>query len=116
MAKKEYDKTITFNEKLILGDNTTPEHIVDELGLARELKKEGERRENFYKEALKGRTDDFENEIAFEGDQFECEVIFSERTGISGPLVEEDLGQEECRERGYYKTSSVTTIKTKRSV
>lgn len=111
MAKKEYDKTITFNEKLILSENATPEHIVDELGLARELKKEAERREGFYKEALKGRMGD---EKEFSGDQFECEVISVERCAISGPLVEEDLGVLACQERGYYKTSEYQTIKTKR--
>ena len=111
MAKKEYDKTITFNEKLTLSENATPEHIVDELGLARELKKEAERREGFYKEALKGRMGD---EKEFTGDHFECEIIDSERCGISGPLVEADLGVSECQERGYYKTTPVRTVKTKR--
>lgn len=111
MSKEEHIRTITFNDKLTLSENATPEQIVDSLGLARELKKEGERKENFYKEALKGRMGE---ETEFTGDQFSCKIIDSSRTAISGPAVEEDLGEEVCREREYYKTSEFKTIKTKR--
>lgn len=111
MAKEVYERTITFNEKLTLLGNTTPEMLTDELGLAHELKKEGERQENFYKEALKGRMGDEEE---FTGDKFECTITDSERTAISGPLVEADIGVDECSAREYYVTSKFKTIKTKR--
>ena len=111
MAKEECVRSITFNDKLTLSENATPEQIVDALGEARELKKEGERKENFYKEALKARIGD---ETEFTGDKFSCSITPTERTGISGKLVVEDIGEEECVSRGYYVTTEYKTIRTKR--
>ena len=58
MAKEECVRSITFNDKLTLSENITPEGLIDLLGNAKELEAEGKRKANFYKEALKGRVGD----------------------------------------------------------
>jgi hypothetical protein len=100
------------NTELVIPEQATPAYLVDALGKAREDKAEAEKRENFYKEALKGRLADGEKAVA--GDLFRADVTQQERTTLSTTKVEAEIGVEECRNRGWYQTSSFPVIRTKR--
>lgn len=99
-------------EAFKLPEQVTPAYLVDELGKAREDKADAEKREAFYKEALKGRLPSGEKAVA--GELFRAEIAQQERTTLSTAKVEADIGVEECRNRGWYQTTAFPVIRTKR--
>ena len=90
-------------------DNATPGYLADELGKAREKKKEYEQLEGFYKSALVARLGD---ETECEGDEFVAEVTESSRTALSAPLVRASMDQDWIDE--HSTTSYFNVVKTKR--
>lgn len=104
--------TKAVKEEFRLSENTTPEFLVDELGKWREKKSEAERMEGFFKEALKARLDG-QTEVA--GEEFSATITSQERTGLDTGKIEAEIGIEECRNRGWYKTTSFDVIRTKRT-
>jgi hypothetical protein len=95
-----------------LPSQVTLGYLVDELGKAREEKALAERKENFFKEAFKGRLPDGEKAVA--GDLFRAEIATQDRTTLSASKVEAEIGVEECYNRGWYQTSTFPVIRTKR--
>ncbi len=91
-------------------DNATPSIIVDWLGAAREQIKELQQLEGYYKEALKARVDEGEDEII--GEKFSAEILEVAQLRIDTAAVKEEFGEEWWED--HCKLIEFQQIRTKR--
>lgn len=73
-------------------DNATPEILVDWLGGAREQIKELQQLEGYYKEALKARIAEGQDEII--GEKFAAEIKEISQSRLDSATVKEEMGEE----------------------
>lgn len=90
--------------------NATPGFLVDELGEWRKKKKEAEKMEGFYKEAIKARLEP--DQIYVEGENYELDITFQDRTDIDRDKLKEDYGEKWYAE--HCKTTPMAVFRTKR--
>lgn len=93
-----------------LGDNVTPEMLVDDFGKHNEKRKVEEKAEGFYKTAIKARLE--EGETVVNGEEFICIIEDCTRTTLDTKAIEEDMGAEWCEK--YRKTTEYSKMTVKR--
>lgn len=91
--------------------NATPEFLADEIGKLAEARKENEKMEKLYKEALKARCKNLGIDFV-QGEEFEVSITKSDRTALDTTAVKAEMGDDWWAER--CKISEVTTVRSGR--
>lgn len=99
-----------------LGPNTTPEMLVDELGLIKAWASYYKAAEEFHKEALKARTAKERTRVknpisTFQGDKFEATFSNRSRTGLNTEAIRNEMGDEWVSD--HSSTTDYVEIRTK---